>query len=299
MSYASNDKSVSSGEPFECYEFIAAHKTWLFTSEPEPKLLAGKLFLPLAITRTAEEIGSIIDSPTTVDFNVPSDHEIAQTFCHTISPKGLDVKVYRAHRSDDLSVDYRIEWWGELLGAAGSGKWSTLKTGNKLQGKLNGNISSVYYQKSCNHVLFDERCKMDREDFTTTATVTKVQGQIITVDDDNNPDSELVGGEMRNVRTGEAQSIISNDLNILRVGYRFFDIVVGDTVELTLGCDHLRLGHCKNRFDNVVNYGGFDFVPEVNPFRELSYESRSSTDVTVRQNKVYNYITYTESSRRV
>ena len=38
------------------------------------------------------------------------------------------------------------------------------------------------------------------------------------------------------------------------------DIQVGDYVQLTVGCNKNR-GHCKNRFNNFVNYGGFPHIP--------------------------------------
>lgn len=280
MTYAVKDKSVHDGAPIECYEFVATHKTWRYTSYHEAVQVAGQWYTPLPITRTAIEVGSVVDSQTTMDFNIPSDHEIAQQFCYTISPKGLVVTVRRVHQGDDYSTDYKVEWIGQMSGSSYAGNWATIKTASKIRTALNGYLSSVFYQKTCNHVLYDERCKADREAHTEEATVTKIQRQIITVDDMVYDNSDLIGGTMTNTRTGEQQGIISNDNNVLRIGYPFFDLEVGDVVELTLGCDHQRLGHCKNRFDNVVNYGGFDFVPEINPFEKLVYTSATRTEVT-------------------
>lgn len=294
MSYAAKDKSVSSGRPIECYAFVASHKTWRFTSYHEPITVAGSLYSPLPITRTAIETGSVVDTLATMDFNIPSDHELAKTFCFTISPKELIVTVRRVHEGDDYSTDYKVEWIGDLIGCSAAGHWSTIKTASLLQTKLNGNLSSVYYQKVCNHILFDERCKVVRADFTETAIVVKVQNQIITVDNMVFPNNDLVGGEMVNTRTGETQGIITNGTNILRIGYPFFDIVVGDVVELVQGCDHTRLGHCKNRYNNVANYGGFDFVPEVNPFQQLNYQAVTSVSESVRRQQ--KQVLYTVSS---
>lgn len=269
----------------ECYEFVADHKTWRYTSYHSNITMDGEVYTPLPITRTTIETGSIIDSLQTMDFNIPSDHELAKTFCYTVSPRHLDITVRRGHIGDDLSTEFKVEWIGEIIGAAPAGNWGVIKTGNKLQTKLSGNLAAVIYQKLCNHKLFDVRCKVVRADFTESAVVTKVQGQIITVDNMVFAADELIGGEMVNTRTGESQGIISNDFNVLRIGYRFFDLIVGDTVELTRGCNHLRLGDCKVVFDNVDNYGGFDHVPEINPFQNLLYTSRTSTTETTKKAK--------------
>lgn len=297
MSYAVKDKSVSSGAPIECYEFIAQHKTWRYTSYHSQVTVAGEVYDPLPITRTAIEITSIIDSPATMDFNLPSDHEICRQFCYIISPKQMVVIVRRVHEGDDFSTDFKVEWTGRYAGGASSGKWGTLKTASILATELNGFLSSVYYQKTCNHVLYDERCKAVRADFTETAIITKIQNQIITVDDMVYTDDDLIGGVMTNTRTSEVQGIISNDVNIMRIGYPFFDLLVGDTVELTLGCDHQRLGHCKTRFNNVDNYGGFDFVPEINPFEKLVYTTAVRTETNT--NGEINYSRPAESGKSV
>jgi hypothetical protein len=288
MTYAVKDKSIASGAPIECYEFIAPHKTWRYTSYHSPVLVAGQWYYPLPIVRTAIEVTSIIDATATMDFNLPSDHEICVQYCYTISPKLLVVIVRRVHEGDDYSTDFKVEWTGRYAGGASSGKWGILKTASILATELNGFLSSVYYQKTCNHVLYDERCKAVRDDFTESAIITKIQNQIITVDNMVYDDDDLVGGLMTNTRTGEVQGIISNNDNILRIGYPFFDIVLGDTVELTLGCDHQRLGHCKERFNNVDNYGGFDFVPEINPFEKLVYTTSVRTDTNAQGDINYN-----------
>lgn len=282
MSYAVKDKSIASGAPIECYEFIAPHKTWRYTSYHTQVTVAGQVYTPLPITRTAIEITSIIDAPATMDFNLPSDHEICQQYCYMISPKQLVVIVRRVHEGDDYATDYKIEWTGRYAGSTAMDKWGTIKTASILATELNGFLSTVFYQKSCNHVLYDERCKVLRDDFTEEAIVTRIQNQIITVDDMVYADDDLVGGIMTNTRTGEQQGIISNDANVLRIGYPFFDLILGDTVELTLGCDHDRLGHCKDRFNNVDNYGGFDFVPEINPFEKLVYTTSTRTDTSAQ-----------------
>lgn len=285
MSYAAKDDSIHDAEPIEFYEFIAQHKTWRFTSYHKPFQAAtqsegAQWYTPLPIIRTTIEISSIIDAPTTMDFQIPHDHEIARTFCYPDkSPKELVVIVRSYHEGDDPTIDFKVEWYGHIAGNSAAGKWGIIKTASIIRTELGGFLSSVYYQKSCNHVLFDARCKAVEADFTEVASVVKIQKQIITVNNMVFSADELINGVMENVRTGERQGIISNNLNIIRIGYPFFDIVVGDDVKLIRGCDHQRLGDCKDVFNNVDNYGGFDFIPEINPFEKLTYASVTETEI--------------------
>jgi len=286
MTYTTKDKSVSDGAPIECYQFVAPFKTWRYTSHSEPVTVAGNVYTPLPIVRTAIDTGSIIDSLVTMDFVIPSMDDLALSFCFEQSPKELIATVYRVHEGDDYSTQYKVEWIGTFSGASASGDLATLSTSSLFQTELNSNMSAVLYQRSCNHVLFDARCKVVRATYTHSTIVTKVQDQIITVDDMFYAASELISGEMTNTRTGEVQGIITNLADVIRVGYKFFDIIVGDTVELTLGCNHSRLGHCKTRFSNVVNYGGFDFIPSKDTFSALNYTTLIDTVGKVRDAQV-------------
>lgn len=283
MTYETRDRSVSDSAPIECFKFVAPHKTWLFTSYDVAVTIDGDLYEPFVISHTSFEVSDVLDSLVTVDFRVPATSEIAAHFCFGLSPRSLAVTVKSAHK-DDLA-NFKVEYTGRIAGTAGDGDHAVIKTASLTQTELNDYLSSVYYQKTCNHVLFDERCKVLRASFTATAVVTKIQGQVITVDDMVYADDALILGEMTNTRTGEAVGIVSNATDIIRIGFRFFDLLVGDTVELTQGCNHLRLGHCKTRFNNVTNYGGFDFVPEVNPFEALDFSAK--TIVTIKTHKEY------------
>src|SRR4051812_45892964 len=128
MTYATKDLSVHSGKPFECYEFAGSNGTFRYTSYQEAVTLGGEVFEPLPITRTSVETSSIVNSPVTMDFNLPITSEVASRYCFGVSPKVLNVTVYRAHVGDDLSFDYAIEWKGYLLNVVNAGKWVTLKT---------------------------------------------------------------------------------------------------------------------------------------------------------------------------
>lgn len=287
MTYDTRDRSVADSEPIECFKFEAPHKTWYLTSYNEAVTVDGDLYEPTSgLTHTAFEVSSVLDSLTTVDFKLPSSHELARHFCFGLSPRFLLITVKTAHK-DDLA-NFKVEFTGRILGTGAEGEYGVIKTGSITQTELDDFLSSVFYQKTCNHVLFDERCKVLRATFTQTAIVVKIQGQIITVDDMVFAADELILGEMTNTRTGEKVGIVSNAANVIGVGFRFFDLIVGDTVELTQGCNHLRLGHCKTRFNNVDNYGGFDFTPEVNPFEELDFTAR--TIVTIKTKKTYEKI---------
>lgn len=286
MSYQQYDTSVNDSAPIECYKFIGPTGEYRYTDNAEPVTVGGEVYTPLPITRTAFDISSVVDTQMTMDFNIPATSELAQIYCFKTTPEMMTVEVRSVHRGDDWGLNWRMEWIGFSLDTSVSGNWATIRTGSVIQSKLKVNIASIVYQRLCNHVLFDARCKVNRANWTLTADVTRVQGQLITVDNDGTGDGELTSGEIVVVRTGERRSIYSNNDNIITISYPFVDIENGDSVELVFGCDHKRLGHCRTRFNNVENYGGFDFIPVENPFTDLHVDSKVTETIKEKSARV-------------
>jgi uncharacterized phage protein (TIGR02218 family) len=275
MSYSANDISVDNGQPVEFYKFIGPFGEIRYTSDNTPGEVDGELYMPLpgGISRTAIDVSAVADSGVSVDIIVPSNSDIAVLCCYRSSPEYLTVEVRSAHRGDNWLTDFKIEWIGYGLSTSVHGDNATIKTGSVIQTLMTGNLGSVYYQRSCNHRLFDERCKVKREDWTISTEVISIEGQTITVENDQAADKELNGGEIVNTRTGEVRAVHDHVNNVVVINYPFFDLVPGDTLEISFGCDHYRLSHCKQRFNNTENYGGMDFIPVDNPFSDLGKDA--------------------------
>lgn len=264
---STKDRSIHDGAPIECYRIMTPKGDYLYTSYAKPVTVAGiGPFVPFQISRSTIVLSDNLSQITTVDIVMSSSSELALDYAFGLSPQTMTVEIYRTHEGDDFAVDYTVEWTGSLLSVATSGITSTFKTGSVIQSELGGNIAPVVFQAVCNHQLYDIRCKVPKVDHTVLATVTKVSGKEVTVDNDGFPDNALNIGTILNQRNGESRPVVVNTSNKITVSYKFIDIKVGDIVELTRGCDHARLGNCKNVFNNVANYGGFDFIPVSNPF---------------------------------
>lgn len=281
MTYAANDRSIESGAPVEFYKFTGPFGIFRYTSDNEPGVCNGETYLPLigGISKTAVETSTVVDSVVTCDITIPASSELAKLYCYVTTPDDLMVEVRRVHRGDDWNTEWKMEWFGFGMDTSTSGDQSVIRTGSVIQAMLTGNIASLYYQRSCNHALFDSRCKVNKAGWTLTTTIVKIQSSLITVDNDQTADGSLSGGEIINTRTGESRSIYENNDNEIKISYPFTEAEIGDTIELVFGCDHRRLGDCMNRFNNVNNYGGFDFIPTVNPFTDLHFDSLVTTTI--------------------
>lgn len=295
----SKDTSVADGEPIEVYKFIGSGGIFRYTNNSEPITVDKEEYLPSEITRGAIEVGSVIDSPMTNDFVIPANDKLALAYAFEYSPQELRVEVRRVHRGDNYATDFTVEWQGIAKSYNTSEDRTTISTVSVIQDQLSGNTVAIYYQRMCNHRLYDARCKVNRADYTTASQVTVIQNQIITVENTFVANGQLRGGEIKLVRTGETRGIIDNNDNVLRIGYPFASVELGDTVEMSKGCNHLRLGDCKNLFNNVNNYGGFDDIPLVNPFEELLRNNLAEVTSYVKEKKEREYWNVNTESGKV
>lgn len=121
---------------------------------------------------------------------------------------------------------------------------------------------------NCDAKLGDARCGVDLDALTVAGTVTAVSSrQAFT-------DSALAQAEhyfrygLVTWLTGEnagarmevkAFAAGAVTLQLPMIG----DIAIGDTFEIAPGCDKVRTGDCIEKFDNAINFRGFDLVPGV------------------------------------
>lgn len=265
MTYDVRDQSVHDGEPIECFKFVGTLGTYRYTDNPVEVTVNGELYEPMQITRSTVEVGSVIGSIQSMDFDVPFDCVISEVYSGLITPEELRVEVRRVHRGDDYATMWKMIWRGKAIGYSLSGRIFTIGTMNKMQTDLSASINSIYYQTTCNHILFDERCKVNRAANSTVSTVVAISDDAVEVVDDGVIDNDLRAGEIVNQRTGERRLVLSNLANVITIGYAFIDIIPGDTVTMVRGCNH-SFTECNVKFDNLDNYGGFMYVPTKNPF---------------------------------
>lgn len=271
MTYDANEDSVESGTPFECYSFATPSGTFRYTTLPFSVTLDGNLYTSETIDRTTFETSAAIASVKTMDIMLPFDNELVGNYSTRTLPDYCTVTVYRAHYGDDLSSEFVVEWIGEAVGTEITEEYFVFKTKSLMASLLTGNAKSVKYQYPCNNRVYDARCQAVESSFRVSATVTRVNLNVITVNSDSNADGDLILGKITLPRTSEVRSIVNNEDvdsggSEITIAYPFDDIVVGDSVTLTLGCDN-RLTTCLNRFNNIRNFTGFPYIPSKNPFQ--------------------------------
>lgn len=265
MSYSTVEESIDRAAPIECYRFVGTFREYRYTSADQPVTLGGREYQPVAIRREAIRAGTQDDDQLAVEVTLPFDVAVVQDYAYADSPPGLVMEIYRSHRGLTLSTDFVLMWKGEVASFSVQGRLASLVVPSVFSRLLQGDIPSAFWQAPCNHVLFDTRCGLSRAAHSASVGVIQVVGSSIRVDATPFPNGFLAGGEMVIQRNGERRMIVSNEADQIELRIRFSDLRVGDTVEITAGCDH-SFSTCKAKFNNGLRYGGHPFIPDDNPF---------------------------------
>ena len=269
MSYGSLESSEYLGSPVELYRITSGNQIWYYTSGDVTISHQGHDYIPVPISRAnvsqSQELNKI-----TLQVTVPRSLPISGMLLTSPPTLVTYLTIFRKHREDSQVITY---WVGRILNGECTGATVTLHcepitTAVKRLG-LRRN-----YQRQCPHSLFDNLCTVNKDAVATYLTVTGKSGLTVHHNSSVQP-GYFAGGMMRwDAAIGpQWRFIMSNtsttvDINlpVMPDGDEYGrDLPVGRGIVLYPGCAHT-LTDCKNKFNNISNYGGFPFIPITNPF---------------------------------
>lgn len=263
MTYNEYEESQTNSQPYELYEFIGTYESYYYTSDLNSHTFNSKTYEPVAgLFRSEIVIGTHEETDNTVSIEMPIDIQLVKDYAFQVTPPELIVNIYRLQRAE--SSDYKLYLTGTISAISTENNIATFTIPTLFSEMLSGNVPTIYVQTSCNHVLFDDRCGVSRTSNSVTTTVSSItDNQTIVVSSTGSFDEGwFEGGELLIVGTGERRTISSQSGTTMVVNYVFADISIGDSIQITAGCDHSFDGEggCP-KFSNQAKFGGCPFVP--------------------------------------
>lgn len=250
--------------PVDLFRIVMSPDVWTVTSASEEQFHNGELYRPVPSFRGEFEQKSEI-SRNSLELTLPLDHELAISLLTSFSEQIVTMTVFTKR---DVLID--VSWKGRL--ASSTPEEAGLKlVFESIFTSLRRPGLRARFQKSCRHALYGRGCLLDPEDFAVAGTLDDLEANVLIV-----PEAGLVtngfyiGGMLRS--PDSTLSFITDHaaeaITLQRVPYslltEFAESGPGVAVTLYPGCDHSRMT-CLAKFNNLNNYGGFDFIPEKNP----------------------------------
>lgn len=260
------EKSVSDSQPVELYKFEGSYANYFYTSSTQVITFDGDHYVPVAVSRNNVKVTTQEDDSLTIDLTLPFDVDVVLDYAYANSPPKLHLTVYRLQAMTTSGPEWRQFWQGDIRGFNINGREATIQVPSIFSQALQSDVPNVYYQTPCNHVLYNERCTILREDHQFAGVVDGVSGTTVKLRASPSATvNDFAAGDMVCLRTGERRTVKGSSGTTIIAAYPFMDLAPGDDVHIFRGCART-LAVCKAKFNNVVNFGGHPYIPDSNPF---------------------------------
>ncbi len=262
MTYDSIEVSIEGGKPFELYEFTRGTWTgYLTTGASEFYVDAAKTFTPSPIKRTKIKQGQeALKDPVTL--TLPRGDSLSSDFLNIPPEQSTSVTIRRCHTGLSYAESV-VMWKGRVAGAKTSGESVNIVC-DSIYTSIQQNGLRERMEYICQAPLYSVKCGVSQPSFRFDDTTVSVAGTIVTMTDLSSfADGYFKGGIVE--FTGDRRFIIDHIGNILTLT-RPLSVLSGSiSVALYAGCNHM-MDDCLDKFNNIVNFQGFPWIPSRNPF---------------------------------
>ena len=173
------------------------------------------------------------------------------------------VEVLKLFRDQD-PYEANVIFLGQIKNVSFQGVQGNIEcTG--FESYLNRTIPKFRYQTSCNHMLYDNNCNIDKTLYSLNATLTDVRNNGLQLS------SPTFGTKPNDWFTfGYAESGINKRMityhvsSVIKLRYALPDLAIGSAITVYAGCD-LTPETCRDKFDNLDNSLLFPYIPLDSP----------------------------------
>lgn len=242
--------------------------TYLIATGTRDIVIDGETYLAQPSARGAVEIRTLGDDKP-LELRLPVSHEFVQRYmAGNVPPRDIQVEIRSAYEST-----FDLMHVGIVVAASVEGHVARFTVPKSIDVAVRKRLPVLSVGRLCGHVLYNADCRADRAAFTVSSTIAAIDGRTVRCDIALD-DTWARGGELVHTASGEAMTIFEHEQTVdlagphatLTLQAAIYGMQVGDAVTITAGCRH-DITTCRNRFDNVPNFGGFSQLPEVNPFK--------------------------------
>lgn len=256
------------GRPRELYTFARADQMWRYTSAGAPITVAatGLTYEPAIITRgraeRAADPGAVVVT-VRVARTVPLADALKETRAF---PMVLGI---HRHQPDNPAAIPILLAYGDVVGAKFTGGWVEIDiaSGERL---FDQPFPSKVIERQCQWETYSGPCGVNEDDFSFETTILDIERSKILVDDvDGAADhyydlGQLAFGSTEPIERAYVAKQIANEFHIF--GRVPTGVAIGDPITLIAGDNHT-LATCRDKFNNVERFIGFDLLPLEDPMQ--------------------------------
>lgn len=253
------------GAPVALYQFNIGSHWWAYANSPVQVVLGNEVYAPLAIKDEGITVG---DTTQNEEFTIklPVDNEVFKLFLTT--PPSLPC--YVVHRRKHVgSQSSPVLWVGTVKSARQSGEAEGTLVCTPITASFERAGLRLAWSRQCPHALYDRNCKVSKSAYAHWIPIEELQSTYIrsatlaTV-----PNGYFAGGFIEwELLPGvtERRGIEGHSNDVIRLLGYTYGLQGVSHVTAYPGCGR-DLNTCRDKFNNLPNYGGFPYLPGQSPF---------------------------------
>lgn len=268
MSYNSYEQSTDDGAPVWLYRFATGDTVSRFAASETSISALGETWEPKAIRHGRLIYGTELRRDK-FTVTLPLTDDWAQTMLPVASHSQTSVRLYRGHR-DDPDGEYRLRFIGRVTDVRPVNNKAEIQCSTEMTG-MRAKALLPRVQPGCRHALYGASsgrtsgCNLNRADWEVAGSVTAVNGRVLTVAAASGYDDGYFSygildydGALALIETHTGSSLTVQSL----VPGLSAEVASNGSASVSIapGCD-LTSTTCKNKFNNLLNFGGFEYIP--------------------------------------
>jgi len=258
MSYGTEIVKVEQPASAELYTLKTGSTiTDTLTSYDIPITYQTRVYTPAPIKRSGF---SIERSLKTIDVRIAAPvTRVFQNYLSIAPFRPTTVEIRRVFLSDPDALNQLI--FTGIIDAVSVSKGTATALCRSANKRLSRKIPRMFYQTTCNHVIFDAGCKLNKNSYMRPCIVLDISANDLTLSNLGGVSSgAYVGGS---VEFGlEERLITTQTANVVTLLVQFSNLSIGDTVKLYPGCIGT-IQMCAG-FGNLANFFGMPYIPTKN-----------------------------------
>lgn len=265
MTFLSLEQSQSSSVPMELYEFSYQNNTLRYTSGADDVVISGTTYTAMPLSRT-----NIMDSgeigKNNMQITAPDQFPVSLLFAAG-PPDDIVTLVVKRYQAA-LTTDIDIIWLGRVMTVGWPPQISQLNCESVFTALRQSGLHRVY-TVNCPFSLYGAECKANILTFEQTLSIDIQIGNTLNAPGFALlPDGWFAGGRLIwEVAPGNLvkRGIKNHVGNQIEITFAMPNFPNGQSVTVAPGCDH-SYPTCGSKFSNQINYGGFPYMVQKNPW---------------------------------
>jgi uncharacterized phage protein (TIGR02218 family) len=265
MTFAAIETSNDDGRPIYLYSFTLGAANWRYTSADADINVDGYQWKAVPIS---DDGVKITGDAATDNLTITTPNTIApvQMFFGAPPSQTIMVRIFHYHEGDTQSV---LGYMGELLQVNQPQPGTATIICGTISASMQRDGLRLAWQRNCPYALYDElNCKVSKAAFGQQVVVADVVGSTAYFQGMTGEDGKFDGGfiQWEHPSRGTEYLAIEQQIGTACAMFGVTDgLYYGLQVTAYPGCKRT-LGDCKDKFNNLDNFGGVPDLPGKSPF---------------------------------